>query len=97
MDLLTANATGNVTGPWLPFGGPRLGVQRVHFFIDGTHGGATYTLKWRPPGNANNGMRVAQYTTPATDIMVSIDLAPGEVQVDVSGGAGVNSMPQLLY
>lgn len=97
MDLLSSNATGNVTGSWLNFAGPRLGVQRVHFFIEGTHGGATYTLKWRPTGSAGSGMRVAQYTAPATDLMVSLDLAPGEVQVDVSGGSSVNSMPQLLY
>jgi hypothetical protein len=97
MNLLAINATGNITGAWLPFAGNRLGVQRVHFFIDGTHGGATYRLRWRPIGNSTNGMLVAQYTAPGTDLMVSVDLAPGEVQVEVSGGAGVNAMPELLY
>lgn len=98
MNLLAANATGAVTGEWLPWGGVNAaGVERVHFYIDGTHGGATYTLKWRPSGNLGAGMVCSKYTDVSSDIMQSIDVAPGELRVEVTGGSGVNAMPQILF
>ena len=97
MNLLTVNATGNITGSWIPHGGTRLVSNRVHFYIEGTHGGATYTLRWRPKGSLGNGMVICQYTAPATDVMQSFDVGPGDLQVQVAGGSGVNAMPVLVY
>ncbi len=97
LNLLNANATGNITGSWLTWAGHRLGIQRAHFYIAGTHGGATYTLRWRPTGSSDSGMIIAEYTNVTTDVMLSVDVAPGEVQVQVAGGSSVNSMPRLVY
>lgn len=97
MNLLSINATGNVTGDWLSFRGT-FPNTRAHFLIAGEHGGATYSLFWRPTGTADNTkMLIARYIDVNTEIMQSIDVADGEVQVVVAGGSGLNAMPKLVF
>jgi hypothetical protein len=102
MNLLSTNATGNVTGDWLSFRGT-FPNTRAHFLIAGDHGGATYSLfwyslYWRPTETADNTkMLIAKYVDVNTEIMQSIDVADGEVQVVVAGGSGLNAMPKLVF
>lgn len=97
MNLLSTNATGNVSGDWLSFRGT-FPNTRAHFLIAGEHGGATYSLYWRPTGTADNTkMLIAKYVDVNTEIMQSIDVADGEVQVVVAGGSGLNAMPKLVF
>jgi hypothetical protein len=97
MNLLSTNATGNVTGDWLTFRGT-FPNTRAHFLIAGEHGGATYSLYWRPTGTADNTrMLIARYIDVNNEIMQSIDVSDGEVQVVVAGGSGLNAMPKLVF
>lgn len=97
MNLLSTNATGNVTGDWLSFRGT-FPNTRAHFLIAGEHGGAIYSLFWRPTGTADNTkMLIARYIDVNTEIMQSIDVSDGEVQVVVAGGSGLNAMPKLVF
>lgn len=97
MNLLSTNATGNVTGDWLTFRGT-FPNTRAHFLIAGEHGGATYSLYWRPTGTTDSTkMLIARYIDVNTEIMQSIDVSDGEVQVVVVGGSGLNAMPKLVF
>jgi hypothetical protein len=97
MNLLSTNATGNVTGEWLSFRGT-FPNTRAHFLIAGDHGGATYSLYWRPTGTADSTkMLIARYIDVNTEIMQSIDVSDGEVQVVVADGSGLNAMPKLVF
>lgn len=98
MNLLAANATGNVTGSWLAFRGVFNGNNKAWFIVLGAHGGATYDLYWRPTGTADATKHlVAKYTNIATDLMKEVALPAGELQVVVSGGTSVNAMPKIVF
>lgn len=97
MNLLTVNATGDITGAWIPFGAYRLGATKFYLFIDGTAGGGTITLRYRPAGSSSSGMIVKQYTNVTTNLMDPFEIPPGEVQVQISGSTTPNCMPEILY
>jgi len=92
MDLLDSNATGAITGSWItnPY-------KKCVFYIEGTPGGATYILRWRPSDSTGNGNPVVVYSSFDTDATTikAVQVTGGWFQVEVSGGSGVNAMPQV--
>lgn len=92
MDLLAANATGAATGDWTNYrGGP------AAFVVGGTHGGATFSLQWRPTNQTDVVHPVASYTAVDTDALQQINLPSGQVRAVVTGGTGVNAMPRIVF
>jgi hypothetical protein len=66
--------------------------------ILGDHGGASYSLYWRPAGITDGTkMLLAKYIDVSTEVMQSIDVSDGEVQIVIAGGSGVNAMPKLVF
>jgi hypothetical protein len=92
MNLLNSNATGAITGPWI--GNP---FKKCVFYIEGTPGGATYTLRWRPSDSTGNGNPVVVYDSFSVDTTTikTVEVSGGWFQVEVSGGSGINAMPQI--
>ena len=94
-----ANITGNTDSDWVL---TKPEVNRPNtgwFFIEGTAGGATYTLLWRPRDSSDAGMVMAQYEllNKSTDIMQQVHVPYGELKVTVASGSGINSRPQFLW
>ena len=85
MNLLATNAIADILGQWIKFGAYRLGANKFYLFIDGSAGGGTVTLRYRPEGSSSSGMIVKQYTNVTTNLMDAFDIPPGEVQVQISG------------
>lgn len=97
LNLLPTNAVADIIGSWVGFGAYRLGATKFYLFIDGSAGGGTVTLRWRQAGSSGNGMVICRYTNVTTDLMVPIQIPPGELQVQVSGATGPNCMPEIVY